>query len=59
MADYSDEELTAIIREGAAELGLTRILPMKTVSSTAARLESVSAVKESHHPVVRLVPSGR
>jgi hypothetical protein len=33
LVEYSDEELMAIIRSGAAELGLTRILPMKTVEA--------------------------
>ncbi len=34
LAEYSDDELMAIVRSGAAELGLTRILPMKTIEAT-------------------------
>jgi hypothetical protein len=42
MCEYSDEELMAIIREGAAELGPTRVLPMKNVSDTEAQVSSVN-----------------
>src|SRR3954468_13797571 len=31
LCEYSDEELMKVLRDGAAELGLTRILPLKTV----------------------------
>jgi hypothetical protein len=55
MAEYSDEELMAIIREGADELGLTRILPMKTVSGAQAQDEPDAAMEGQRGPVVRLV----
>jgi hypothetical protein len=35
LTDYSDDELMAIIRCGAEELGLTKILPMKIVGDVA------------------------
>src|SRR5437764_11926705 len=39
MSDYSDDELMAIIREDARELGLTRLLPIKTVSDAERPVE--------------------
>jgi hypothetical protein len=39
MSEYSDEDLMRIIREGADELGLTRMLPMKTVADTELSTE--------------------
>ena len=50
LCEYTDEELMDIIRDGAAELGLTRILPMKTVAG-------IETADQEPSPVMRLVPS--
>ena len=56
MSEYSDEELMRIIREGAEELGLTRILPMKTIPGTETTTVSED---ERAGAVFRLVQNGR
>jgi len=58
LCDYTDKDLMRIIREGADELGLTRILPMKTVASAETTMEAAS--EDGHAgPVVRLVQNER
>jgi len=56
MSDYSDDELMAIIRAGADELGLTKNLPIKTVLDAEIAADGGTLVGLAG-PVVQLVAS--